>query len=389
MIKRKHLTLGFKIFFITLSALMLGLFTFYGSRSLVANPIFKYIKSENRVQAVIDKDEEKLQAFITDQEIALDNIDDLDLWFEGSRYMIIYIIDQKTNEIIYTNDYLLSRREVEIINNESKDSSLIKIGDEYYFVEFLYSIRAESDLYANYIAFTLAIFAFVFSFYFGIRKITQRIKVLTNEIELIGAGTPDIIISDQKEDELGRLAKEINALVSELSEKNQALIVSEAALKDLVTSLAHDLRTPLTSLIGYLTLLKYENNPQEIGKLAARSEQKALQIKSISDELFSLFSTLSLNEDSELPMEKVYVQDFIDGTIDSFKNDLALKNFTVKLHRHYIKEDRYTLLNFYYMERLFENILSNIRKYADSNCPVVIDIELDFHWCTIVIKNTI
>lgn len=387
--KPKHLTLGFKIFFTTIAAFVLALLIFFSVRAAVSTPIFNYIKREERIQAVIDLDEAKLQAYISDYEIGLDDIDRLDTWIEGSRYMIIYIINPDDNEIIYTNDYLLGSRDVEIINNQSMESSMLKIDNKYYFIEFLYSIRAESDIYTTYIAVTFAVLSFVLFFYFGIRRITNRVTLLTNEIEIIGAGTPDVLITDQGSDELGRLSREINALIDELSSKNKQLMLSEDALKDLVTSLAHDLRTPLTSLIGYLTLIKLENDPKEIKKLACRSEQKALQIKSISDELFSLFSTLSLNEDSELPMEKVYVQDFIDGTIKSFQDDLKMKDFQVEIHRNYIKEDRFASLNFYYIERLFENIISNIRKYADPKETVHINIELDYQWCTIEIINTV
>lgn len=387
--KKRSLTLGLKILMITVVALASATLTFYGSRMLVSNPIFEYIKSQERVQSAIERDEQRLQDFITDNDITLSNIDLLDNWLESSRYMIIYIIDQDDADIIYTNDYLLSRREVEIINHETIESSMVTIDGKEYAIEFIYPIRAESDVYANYLSFALGAFIFLLLFYLGIRKITRRITTMTTEIEVIGAGMPGVLLSDDGDDELGRLASEINALITELSNKNEELMMSEEALKDLVTSLAHDLRTPLTSLIGYITLLKYEKDPQELRDLLNRSEQKALQMKSISDELFALFSTLSLNDESDVPMEVVYAADFLEGSLENLKQDLAMKDFKVNMHVPKESKEAYLQVNFYYMERLFENILSNIRKYADLEHPVEIDLVFGDKWCKIEIKNTL
>ncbi|WP_331836313.1 ATP-binding protein [Erysipelothrix piscisicarius] len=114
---------------------------------------------------------------------------------------------------------------------------------------------------------------------------------------------------------------------------------------------------------------------------------RALQQKTISDELFSLFSTLSLNEDSELPLERVYVQDFIEGAVDRLKSDLKLNEFEVEVRQTITDDDYYVNLNLYYMDRLFENIISNLLKYAEPMSEIQIQITLENLWCTLEIAN--
>ncbi|MBK2403464.1 HAMP domain-containing histidine kinase [Erysipelothrix sp. strain 2 (EsS2-7-Brazil)] len=385
--QKQSLTLGLKIFLITVGSIFVSLFVFVVTISVSIDPIATYVKGEERIHSRMLRDKQDLQHYIIDNDITEMNIEDLSPWLENHKYMIIYIVDVDNNNIVYTNDDLFISKELEIAGNTSLESTMLYIGGKYFYIDMLYSVRAEVENYATYLGLTLSSITFLLVFYYGIRNITKRVKQLTNEIEIIGAGTPNSYISDKGNDELGRLSFEINALITELSQKNQELVISENALKELVTSLAHDLRTPLTSLIGYITLIKLESQSEDIEELANRCEQKALQMKTISDELFSLFSTLSLNEDSELPLERVYVQDFIEGAVDRLKSDLKLNEFEVEARQTITDDDYYVNLNLYYMDRLFENIISNLLKYAEPMSEIQIQITLENLWCTLEISN--
>lgn len=387
--RTQSLTLGLKIFLITVGSIMASLLVFVITITVSIDPIATYVKGEERIHSRMLNDKQDLQHYIIDNDITSMNIEDLSPWLENHKYMIIYIVDVDNNNIVYTNDDLFVSKELEIAGNTSLESTMLYIGGKYFYIDMLYSVRAEVENYATYLALILSSITFLLVFYYGIRNITKRVKQLTNEIEIIGAGTPNSFISDKGNDELGRLSFEINALITELSQKNQELVISENALKELVTSLAHDLRTPLTSLIGYITLIKLEAQSEDIEDLANRCEQKALQMKTISDELFSLFSTLSLNEDSELPLERVHVQDFMEGAADRLKSDLNLKDFEVVIHQTVNEEHHYVNLNIYYMDRLFENIISNVLKYAEPKSTIKIEITIENSSCTLEIENAI
>lgn len=385
--KKRSLTLGLKIFLITLGSIFASLLVFVVTKSVSIESIANYVKGEERIHNRMLRDKQDLQHYIIDNNITAMNIEDLELWLENHKYMIIYVVDVDNNNILYTNDYLFVSKELEIVGNTSLESTMLYMGGKYYYIDMLYSVRAEVENYATYLGLTLASGTFLVLFYYGIRNITKRVQHLTNEIEIIGAGTPNSYISDKGNDELGRLSAEINALITELSQKNQELVISENALKELVTSLAHDLRTPLTSLIGYITLIKLESNSEDIELLASRCEQKALQMKTISDELFSLFSTLSLNEASELPLERLHVQDFMEGVIERLAADLELNGFDVVIHRELTEVDCYMNLNLYYMDRLFENIISNVLKYAAPHSEICFNFIIRDAWCHLEIKN--
>lgn len=154
-------------------------------------------------------------------------------------------------------------------------------------------------------------------------------------------------------------AKEIEQKTQELQHQKEAFLSSH----ELVTSLSHDLRTPLTSLIGYLEISLNEKlcPSEKLPDYQRAVLQKAIQIKDFSDTLFEYFWVM--NPQQELQTEKVYGNELVFQMAEEPLGDLEADRVTVERKMSDITCQ--LMLNTALIHRVFDNIFSNLRKYAD------------------------
>ena len=141
--------------------------------------------------------------------------------------------------------------------------------------------------------------------------------------------------------------------------------------KKAITNLSHDLRTPLTSAIGYLQLMEAENlDPQkrlEYGKII---EKKLMLITSLMNQLVDYTRT---QEKLELVLEKINIISLLSDTLAFFYEDFNKAGFhmTVEIPEEavYIIADRPAML------RVLNNLMQNILKHGDSFCTIRLDKE--------------
>lgn len=123
-----------------------------------------------------------------------------------------------------------------------------------------------------FLAIVLAIVFFLFYFQMFTRKMSAYLEEISDGIDQIATGDFGKTVRVQGEDEIANIAEKLNAMTMEL----QVLINNEREYEkekdDLITNVAHDLRTPLTSIIGYLDLVRQKNN------LSAEDKEKYISI---------------------------------------------------------------------------------------------------------------
>lgn len=122
-----------------------------------------------------------------------------------------------------------------------------------------------------------------------IQRKVRVIKTLESELRILEGGDLDYAITVQGQDELGELAQGVEdmrrAMVSRETEKRQM----EEATNRLMTSVSHDLRTPLTALLGYLEILEGDPRPASESPYLGKCRQRALQIRGMLNDLFEYF----------------------------------------------------------------------------------------------------
>jgi signal transduction histidine kinase len=171
--------------------------------------------------------------------------------------------------------------------------------------------------------------------------------------------------------EFAKLASNINSITDGLQKAVSSELKSERLKTELITNVSHDIRTPLTSIITYVDLLKKENDPSKIEQYIEVLDQKSKRLKVLTDDLFDAAKASSGN--IPVQFERIDIISLITQGLGEVNDkiedlDLAFK-FSHPKDKVYIQADGKLLW------RSIENVLSNIFKYTLKGSRVYIDIE--------------
>ena len=218
--------------------------------------------------------------------------------------------------------------------------------------------------------------------------ITKRIIKLSKEVAVITQGTWDADISCQGNDEISQLAVDIDDLRVAMMEQLEREKAVWNVNRELITSMSHDIRTPLTALIGYLDILdagEYRSE-EERERYIGNSRQKALQLKDLSDKMFQYF--LVFGKDSIEMSEETYNVGILLQQI--FGEQLFyLQNTNFNVITDFTKRECSLTADIHYLKRLFDNLFSNVKKYAADGGDVLIKTRVAGSELLICIGNDI
>ena len=209
----------------------------------------------------------------------------------------------------------------------------------------------------------LAIAAFPLFFLFGSRKIIRYIVQLSEEIQAMEGGDLDHPITVQGADELTTLASCLDSMRITLRIQQQEEAEASAKVKNLITEMSHDLRTPLTTLLLYTEILRshrYETTAQAEDYLA-KIDTKARQLKQLSDNLFE-YALVTRDTVAVLDPPARFSQIF-EEPLTEMVGELQERGFACALELG--SEDDTLTVKEQYVHRILDNITSNLLKYAD------------------------
>lgn len=240
------------------------------------------------------------------------------------------------------------------------------------------------------LAFTLellgATLIFLLIVLLGIRKSLRYLQRIHREIHILEGGELDYEMTVKGHDELAMIAKSIEDLRKAFLDKLQAIDELQEESRSLVTEMSHDMRTPLTSLMMNLEFAKKEETGADTQKdqYIASAYGKALQLKNLSDNLFAYFL---LDKEHESELETVAVKEVIYDLLSDQVAILHQENFKV----HLLGElpDSYINVNVELLGRVFDNVMSNLRKYADPKKDINLTFLSDQEIFEIHISNAI
>lgn len=213
----------------------------------------------------------------------------------------------------------------------------------------------------------LVIFMIIFSMAMCIKLFSykRQIRDITNQIRAFKERKTNQKINTQIVDkDIEELALQINEYLELYKRNEQEKIIFENTLKQGIANMSHDLRTPLTSIIGYLKLLQND----EIDKKEALDilKNKTNKLNVLINGFFELASIES--EDYELDMTKVNLTNVARDEILSFYEAFQSKGLEPKMNildkPIFIMSDKDSL------ERIIDNLISNILKYAEKDVEI-------------------
>jgi signal transduction histidine kinase len=211
-------------------------------------------------------------------------------------------------------------------------------------------------------AFLATIASFLLSFYFITNKKMKYIEKVSNGLLEISKGNLDYRIERHGDDELASLAANINFMAQELKDKIENERKAEKTKSELITNVSHDLRTPLTSIKGYLGLIKDKkyNEYDQLEQYVNIAYNKSEKLEVLINDLFE-YTKLS---SSGINLDKQYIalNDLLDQLIDelvpiSEEND-------VNIYKEFINEKVSVNIDPIKTVRVFENLLMNAIRYS-------------------------
>jgi len=173
-----------------------------------------------------------------------------------------------------------------------------------------------------------------------------------------------------------RLAADLNTQLRLLRKERRRLQSGDLELKEAVTNISHDLRTPLTAICGYLDLMKQEDKPEAVCRYLAVIENRTEAMKQLTEELFRYSVITSASND--MKYEDVVVNSVLEESVSA--NYAALKSCGIapvitmpdcRIQRR---------LDCRALSRVFGNIISNAVKYSDGDLEITLSKtgEIDF-----------
>lgn len=204
-------------------------------------------------------------------------------------------------------------------------------------------------------------------------RIIRRITDLSREMEVLTGGNLSYHIESRGKDEIAELGQNLEqmrlSVLSQMTREAEAV----SANRKLVTSLSHDLRTPLAKLTGYLEILRYRKyrDRAEAERYLKNAAENAEQLKRLSDELFRSFQ---VQECAPLAEEEksAYGAILLSQLLGELCFDLQGAGLDAQPPE--IAYDFTLMIPTLDLKRVFDNLFSNIRKYADHTKPVTVSV---------------
>lgn len=256
----------------------------------------------------------------------------------------------------------------------------------------VYSIYIRDYMSLFFVVLSLLLFAIILRFY--LNEFSKYFKEINRSIDaLIEENSGDIVLPS----ELTAIEKKINHIKHTLEQRKLAAELSEQRKNDLVVYLAHDLKTPLTSVIGYLTLLRDENKISEElrEKYLSISLEKAEHLEDLINEFFEI-TRFNLSNIT-LEYSRVNLTRMLEQLTYEFKPMFLEKNLKCELE---IAPDTMIKCDVNKMQRVFDNLLRNAVNYSfdDStihitvkqngeNLPKGTDATVSEGWCDLQVRN--
>lgn len=231
----------------------------------------------------------------------------------------------------------------------------------------------------------LSFATFILLFLFLTKKKIKYIEILSNGLLEISTGNLGHRVEINSNDELGQLANNINFMAEELKTKIESERKAEQMKNELITNVSHDLRTPLTTVMGYLRLIKDKKyqNEEQLKEYTEVAYEKSDKLKNLIENLFE-FTKLS-NNGITLNKREVCINELLEQLIEelipiSEENKLEfLKDISHEKIMVNIDPDK--------MVRVFENILMNAIRYSYKPGEIKVKLFKESNKVIILVQN--
>lgn len=377
--------LGVVLVLITVLSVVLSVLAFFG-----INYAFRHILSGSiyKKEAIIKAEKQHLNDLITylnQNRASITSEDVVRNWIRDKKDLMIAVYDPQNpyapggNEATLYSSVKDALSMYNLLQDEYADywysSAVASRGDRIRsrVVKVMYFPMYRASSYCLYASAAFAFLLFVGILYFCIRRKTRYIFLLSRELQAMEGGDLSSPVTIRGNDEITSLALDMEEMRKSFIERLNKEEDMTRRASELLTAMSHDLRTPLTSLIGYLDIVELGKctSPEQTQKYIRSGREKAYQIKEMTDKLFEYFLVY---QPSDAPIETeimdagmLFSQLWAESAL-ILETDGYIMNVTDPDCEMPIRA------NAPFLRRVIDNIVSNIRKYADKSEPVFVSM---------------
>ena len=389
-----------------------------------------YLKAENKAarEAAYHNN---LQEYIKDEGITFETIDRVSEWARRNQYVYLLIYKEQTDDEAYyipddqvgveppdelppavdPDDQETSSDDEENADDspiggitidwptrseleeeaKKRDMLVIELPEN----QYVYAKFAEYTEYlyydiANLVSVGIAAATILVIMFLYITRLTKRISAIGADINVVAAGNTERCISVVGNDELSTLAGNVelmrSSIIDNYKRKKEALDANTA----LITSMSHDIRTPLTVLLGYIDVMRSRAAEDErMLEYISAAEKTAMRLKKLSDDMFSYFLVFA-REDKAVELEEFEAPTIIEQLVSEHTLLMREGGYNIEMIVDSDALDgRIVMLDIASTLRIIDNIFSNLSKYADKAHPIVIEVGVNAERVFISAKNRI
>jgi signal transduction histidine kinase len=203
-----------------------------------------------------------------------------------------------------------------------------------------------------------------------------KIRILRKSVKEIGTAFADRLITDtnilidiSSSDKYMRyLANTINIQLRKLRTERHRFQQGDLELKNAVTNISHDLRTPLTAINGYLELLEQEEKNETVTRYIEVIKDRVDMLTQLTEELFKYSVIISTKNNTVI--EEVTINTVLEESIAAFYTVLNERSIVPEIQIPETKIVRN--LDRSALSRVFSNLLSNVIKYSDGDLKIIL-----------------
>lgn len=215
-------------------------------------------------------------------------------------------------------------------------------------------------------------------------KCYKDVGKLLRQIDVMSDGNLEIVEEDIEDPDIRRSSEKLCGISKNLKHIMEKQMQAERMKIDLITNVSHDLKTPLTSMVGYIDLLKKEELSSEARDYVEILGVKQEQLKNMIQDIFEL--SKSTSGTVELELEELDMKKLLEQTLGDMED--AITDSGMEIRKKLSEEPAKFVGDGKKMYRVFQNLISNALKYSLKGTRIYIEETRSDKTIEVSIKNT-
>lgn len=282
------------------------------------------------------------------------------------------------NDILEQMESITAHKVVNTV--DENESLMVKI---YEYEEYFYR-----DVF-NVLSYVVAMIVLAAVIVEHFSRIIVRIKKLQSDVREVAGGRLEHPIDATGLDEITQLSYDVNdmrtSMLNNIDKERQVLQMNT----ELITSMSHDIRTPLTVLMGYIDIMKSDISPDQMQEYVFASEKTVQRLKQLSDDMFKYFRAFGKGAEG-ITIEEYEAATLFEQMLSEHVLLLGESEYKTVFNIDEILESQGIVkTDAPHLMRIVDNIFSNIYKYADIEKEVYITGKIVDNKVIFEFKNTV